>query len=214
MPVAKIAVARYHTSSPRLRRSASAADATRPEDNGATAMGNPDVSRTPRLPGEADSRATAAAKPSMSRAPRMATDPNSRTTAVAKPRMSRAPRFATGATRRASDSANSGPLLRMILNPDSALLAVRRAADSVQRRVVRAPRFAGGAARRAASRTAYVADSRLSGQRRRTKTATRPMAARTTRPPPTFLALQSELFLPRRPDGMPASDGWRRAQAA
>jgi len=61
----------------------------------------------------------------------------------------------------------------MIPAQDSAFLAVSRAADLVQRRLVRAPRFAGGAARRAADPTAYVADSRLSGQRRRTNATSR-----------------------------------------
>jgi len=105
----------------------------------------------------------------------------------------------------------------MIPAQDSAFLAVSRAADLVQRRLVRAPRFAGGAARRAADPTAYVADSRLSGQRRRTNATSRTIPARTARP--TFLAVHLELFSPARsalarPAGTPASDGWRRAQAA
>jgi hypothetical protein len=183
------------------------------------------MSRAPRFAATADrlenNRAAPAAKANMSRAPRLAADAarleDNTVSAAAKPNTSRAPRFATGATRRARDPANSGPLLRMILAHDSAFLAVSRAADSVQRRIVRTPRFAGGAARRAPSPTAYVADSRLSGQRRRTNATRRARPARTARP--TFLAVQPELFSPARsalprPAGIPASDGWRRAQAA
>ena len=176
-PTAKTAVARYHTSSERLRRIAWAADAGRFRDRGTAARGAK-MGRARRFAADADRRE------------------NNRATAAAKADLDRGPRFAAGATRRAEDPADSGPLLRMIPAQDSAFLAVSRAADLVQRRLVRAPRFAGGAARRAADPTAYVADSRLSGQRRRTKATSRTIPARTARP--TFLAVHLELFSPAR----------------
>src|ERR1700757_1137395 len=132
-PIAKTAVARYHTSSERLRRIAWAADAGRFRDRGTAARGAK-MSRARRFAADADRLE------------------NNRATAAAK--ADRAPRFAAGGTRRAEDPGDSGPLLRMIPAQDSAFLAVSRAADLVQRRLVRAPRFAGGAARRAADPTA------------------------------------------------------------